>query len=168
MTKTISPALAIVFDLKGIGERLELRTILRALRDSRLILLEGIDANFESRSSAVNGPWVPRKDTRPHPLLEETGALRKAATGKGPGHVTIWQSDGFEFGIDPSVLEARLPGMSDAEAAERDPLGGIRAAASHNFGDPRRNLPAREFITPPDPFIDRAFLLVVDFVEANL
>lgn len=35
-----------------------------------------IDANFSSRG-ALFGRWLPRKDNKPHPILEESGEMRR-------------------------------------------------------------------------------------------
>lgn len=36
-----------------------------------------VDANFGSRGSLFREKWAPRKDNKPHPVLEKTGKMRR-------------------------------------------------------------------------------------------
>ncbi len=52
-----------------------------ALTDCLAIMRQGVQDNFDARADSESVAWPPRKDPRPqHPLLEQTGALRDAAT----------------------------------------------------------------------------------------
>ncbi len=49
-----------------------------------------IDTNFSGRGSLF-GRWVPRKDNKPHPLLEKTGKMRRGFRQNiGPSYVEIY------------------------------------------------------------------------------
>ncbi len=49
-----------------------------------------IDTNFSSRG-ALFGRWVPRKDNKPHPLLEKTSAMRRNfKQNLGPDYIEIF------------------------------------------------------------------------------
>lgn len=49
-----------------------------------------IDTNFSGRGSLF-GRWVPRKDNKPHPLLEKTGKMRSNfKQNLGPYYVEIY------------------------------------------------------------------------------
>ena len=79
---------------------------------------EGISGHFDSRSSPEGAAWKPRVFDAPHPILEETGALRGAATGTGPGHVErIENGNELVWGVD-----------------KEGGGGGIPGAAVHQFG----------------------------------
>lgn len=49
-----------------------------------------IDTNFSQRG-ALFGRWLPRKDNKPHPLLERTGSMRRNFKQKlGPDYIEIF------------------------------------------------------------------------------
>jgi len=49
-----------------------------------------IDTNFSARG-ALFGRWVPRKDNKPHPLLEKTSAMRRNfKQNLGPDYIEIF------------------------------------------------------------------------------
>lgn len=52
-----------------------------------------IEANYSARG-ALFGKWVPRKDGKPHPLLEKTGAMRNSFTSRlGSDYLEIGNFD---------------------------------------------------------------------------
>lgn len=52
-----------------------------------------IEANYSSRG-ALFGKWVPRKDSKPHPLLEKTGAMRNSFSSRlGSDYLEITNFD---------------------------------------------------------------------------
>lgn len=122
-----------------------------ALQQCREIILDSFAENFRD-SASPTASWPPRKDDLPHPLLIKTGALERAATGRGPGHVTVWLRNGFYVGVDTSVG-----------------VGGVPAAAAHNFGAPALNLPQREFLAARQDAEDRCEEILADalFGEAD-
>lgn len=44
-----------------------------------------VDEGFQRRSDPEGGPWAPRKDDLPHPLLELTGKMRGTVSTKIEG-----------------------------------------------------------------------------------
>ena len=73
----------------------------------------GIGRHFDSRSSPDGSAWAPRAYDAPHPLLEETGALRGAATGSGPGHVErIENGNELVWGVDKGGGGGGIPGAA--------------------------------------------------------
>lgn len=51
------------------------------------------DTNFASRGATFGERWAPRKDSKPHPLLEETGKMRASFEQRiGPGYLEISNS----------------------------------------------------------------------------
>lgn len=53
-------------------------------------LMISVDANYGSRGTLFGERWAPRKDHKPHPLLEKTGAMRHNFQQRlGPGYVEI-------------------------------------------------------------------------------
>lgn len=104
--------------------------------------------NFESRSAPDGGPWPPRKprpDDDGHPLLEDTGFLRAAATGQGPGAINDVQARELVVGVDDTVE-----------------LGGIPGAAVHNYG--YGNIPERHFMAAREETLDRCGEIIGDGV----
>lgn len=123
---------ALEIRLANIGNIFEQPDLQNAFQECREVVLEAFDENFETSSSPDAGPWPARQDNEAHPLLIKSGGLRKAATGKGPGHATVWMQDGFQVGVDTAT---QVPGS------------GIVAAARHNYGDSW--MPQREFLAVP-------------------
>lgn len=148
-TRKIDPATEVRTHMGAIRRQFTVAELFPALRKARDICFAGIHENFDTESSSINGPWPPRKDDLPHPILQETGALRKAATGQGPGHITSWENDGFIIGVDTGVN-----------------LGGIPAAQIHNEGGSR--MPQREFITPGRTYLDDAEDVIADWITDKL
>lgn len=130
---------ALELRVKGIGDLFANPDLQIAFQECRAEVLDKFEDNFLTASSPNHGPWPARKNPKlTHPLLIKTGSLMKAATGKGPGHVTIWFEDGFQVGIDIST---------GRYMTFRDPRGfpgGVPAARAHNFGS--GSLPQREFL----------------------
>jgi hypothetical protein len=53
-----------------------------------------------------DGPWAPRKDNLPHPLLRKTGKMHLATTRLGaPGNISIAGERELTFGVDGSVVD---------------------------------------------------------------
>jgi phage gpG-like protein len=118
-------ALAMLETSKSIGNDLT-----KPLLQSAVVMREAVSSNFDYRSGPDGMAWPERKDNKPHPLLEETGALRAAATEDGAGHIERIEGNELQFGVSPS-------GSSE---------GGIPGAGVHNFGYPEKNIPQREFL----------------------
>jgi len=58
-----------------------------------------IEANYGSRGALFGERWAPRKDSKPHPLLEKTGRMRRSfESDLGPDYVAITNSaEQFKF-----------------------------------------------------------------------
>lgn len=52
----------------------------KPLEDSRKIILDRTEQNFNSRGNVFGG-WAPRKIAKPWPLLEQTGKMRRGFYG---------------------------------------------------------------------------------------
>lgn len=92
------------------------------------VLLMAIDDCFLRRQNPSGTPWPGRKDSKPHPLLEESGALRAAATSQAPGHIEEITDHSATVGV------------------EKIELGGLMGALAHQFGYAKGNIPKREFL----------------------
>lgn len=113
---------------------------------------QAIRDNFNSQASPDNVDWPPRKNPGDgHPLLIDTGAMMQAATGGGPGGDSRQFQDTGEH-----VLELSIDGST------------IPYAATHNYGDPRRNMPQREFFGMHEAAIDEAEQVIADFVMTQI
>jgi phage gpG-like protein len=52
-----------------------------------------IQSNYGSRGATFGERWAPRKDSKPHPLLEKTGQMRASFTHRlGPAYLEISNS----------------------------------------------------------------------------
>lgn len=81
--------------------------------------------NFTASATPDNEDWPARKiQGDGHPLLIETGALEQAAVGGGAGTIAWVGNQDVALGVDGQT---------------------VPYAATHNFGDPDRNIPEREF-----------------------
>jgi len=143
---------AAIADARSIAGQLRAMPLGGALRDCVTIVRDSIGENFES-ASAPDGPaWPPRKpnpNDDGHPLLDDTGFLKAAALGVGPGAITDVQAREAAIAIDESV-----------------DLGGIKAAAIHNEG--LGNMPEREFYAPTEEALDECEDVIGEAVLAKL
>jgi len=88
--------------------------------------------NHFMQSQGDDGPWAPRKDNKPHPLLILTGALLEAARDTGnAGNIHYIDEDTIVLGVNGSVVEY---------------------AAFHQYGTSK--MVARPFIWASDEAID--------------
>jgi phage gpG-like protein len=112
-------------ELDDITRRVDKEPVNAALEKCRNLVLCDIADNFAKSMSPNGEAWPPRKiEGDGHPLLIETSALLDAATGNGAGSIDQLEGRMLELGVDGSI---------------------IPYAATHNFGDPGRNIPQREF-----------------------
>ena len=126
-------------ELDEISRRLESASLESVLRDDVLpVIADGFQNNFAAASGPFSS-WPPRKDSKPHPLLNETGALLSATQPGQKGNVTNIGPRDLETGVDKSVRD-----------------GGIPGAAVHNFGYPPRNIPQREYLYASSDTLDLA------------
>ncbi len=124
------------------------------LIEARGKVLESIGGNFASQSEPDGGPWPPRKPNKHddgHPILDDTGALKAAATGVGPGAINEVSARELVVGVDKSVE-----------------LGGIPGVAAHNFGYPPNNLPERHFLSATEATLDECEDVIGDWLEGEI
>ncbi len=111
------------------------------------IIYDGIALNFALSQDAWGNVWAPHapltiKMYGVHPLLILSSAMVTAATNTGaPGNVVEVQDRSFMVGVD-------LP-----------------YAATQQFGDQSKNIPARPFFDPSDETIERLGTLAGDYFE---
>ena len=92
------------------------------------VLTEGFEGNFLRAAGPDGVAWLPRKDTKPHPLLILSGALIEAARDTGnPGNI-------HEVSPDGRTLSAGVRGDV------------VPYADPQQNGRPERNLPARTYL----------------------
>ena len=117
------------------------------------MVYQAIRDNFTSSATPDNEDWPPRKRIGDgHPLLIDTGAMLQAATGAGPG----------------AESEISKDGMGEHELAVSIDAGAIPYAATHQYGDPRRNIPQREFFGMHEVAIDEAETIIADFAAEKI
>lgn len=130
-----------IADARRTNQLVEVGNLTPALAKCSQIVRGDIRENFNRRGAPDGGAWPPRKPwpgDDGHPLLEDTGYLRAAAQGTGPGGFGELAPREVTIGIDMTV-----------------DMGGIAAAAAHNFGNPDTNLPQREFFAATEEGLDR-------------
>lgn len=136
--------------LEQLRKHFEVPMVEPAMTKAVEILQDGFAENFETQSSP-SGPWAPRKDSKPHPLLNESGALANAASGSGPGAIAKSNDYLARVGVDKSVVD-----------------GGIPGAAVHNFGYPPKNIPQREWCVVSEERIDDIEEEIIANLEAGM
>jgi len=135
-------------ELARIAERLASGPYSPGLEKIKPIALQSIRDNFTSSATPDNSDWPPRKHIGDgHPLLIDTGSMLQAATGGGVGAIGEIGSMEMVLGVDGSA---------------------IPYAATHNYGSPNRNIPAREFEGMKEDRIDEAAEVLADFVLTDL
>ena len=62
-------------------------------------MLKSVESNFDSRGKLFGAKWEPRKDKKPWPLLQKTGAMRAGFKDNyGEGYVEIYNvADYFKY-----------------------------------------------------------------------
>ena len=66
------------------------------LRNIGKELLRSVDSNFSSRGALFGARWAPRKDNKPHPILEDSGAMRRGFKDNlGEGYVEIYNIEDY-------------------------------------------------------------------------
>ena len=146
----MTPDEAIQF-VREIPRNLGAVDLTRPLGDCREVVRSSIRENFANQSAPDGSAWQPRKpnpDDDGHPLLDDTGFLKAAALGLGPGGFDDLSSKEMSIGIDKSV-----------------DLGGIPGAQAHDRGNPSTNLPQREFFSPNSEALDHCGEVLADFIE---
>ena len=149
----MTPAEAIA-DVRSIPVTLATVNLTAPLMKCREIVRREIAENFASQSAPGGVPWLPRKprpDDDGHPLLDDTGFLKAAALGLGPGGFDDVQDREMVIGIDKGVR-----------------LGGIPAAQAHDRGNPDTNLPQRHFYASGEEGLAECGEVIGDAVYAEL
>ena len=121
-------------------EQLESASLEGPLRATLPIWHQGIEENFMRAQGPDGAPWLPRKDTKPHPLLILTGALLMAVRDNGlAGHIQMVGWRRLMTGIDGDV---------------------VPYAAVHEFG--YKNIPARPYMYATPAVQDAALQVFAD------
>lgn len=129
-------------ELDDITRRIDKEPASGALERCRNLVLCDIADNFDKGMSADGAAWPPRQVAGDgHPLLIETRALVDAATGNGAGSINEIDGRELQLGVDGSI---------------------IPYAATHNFGDPARNIPQRKFASAQDVTLKECAELIAD------
>lgn len=118
------------------------------LKTCREIVRGDIKGNFDGTSAPDGGAWPPRKPRKGddgHPLLNDTGFLKAAALGLGPGGFEELSGREMSIGIDTDV-----------------DLGGIPGANAHDHGYPPNNLPERHFFAATEAGLDECAEVIGD------
>jgi phage gpG-like protein len=69
--------------LDGAAERLENASLRDAMEQCLAAIHDGIEATFAAKVDSAGAAWPPRKDNLPHPLLDKTGKMKRAAITGG-------------------------------------------------------------------------------------
>lgn len=143
-----------IADVLSIPAKLAAVDLTAPLTQCRDAVREDISQNFAEQRGPDGSPWAPRKPNPHddgHPLLDDTGFLKAAALGVGPGGFDEISSREMTIGIDKSV-----------------DLGGIPGAQAHDRGNPESNLPQRHFYAPRSEGLDRCENIIADHVAEVL
>ncbi len=119
------------------------------LAECRDAIRAGIKENFERKATSDGASWPPRKKPGDgHPLLDESGALKAAATSDAIGSIAELGNNTVTVGV-----EAAGP-------------GGLPGARRHQYGDDPPGIRQREFIGISDAVVERCGELAAQqFVE---
>lgn len=98
------------------------------LREFVPMIQQDVQQNFDTGATADHSPWPAHAESTvrrygEHPLLVLSGALERAATEAGANHVEDVTDLGLTYGVR-----------------------GLIYAATHQYGDPDRNIPEREYM----------------------
>lgn len=105
-----------------------------------------IEKNFALERTPGDAGWPPRKDDKPHPLLDETGKMYRAATKEeAEGNITEIGSQGLIIGIDGEVVDY---------------------AVFHMTGTSR--MPSRRFFGASETARDNAAEILADHAEKEI
>ena len=115
-------------DLDAVGDALESGSFQEILRGPiRGVVLAAVGENFASSRGPDGEAWPARQKIGDgHPLLIESGALMGGATGQGAGHTT--EADDRELTVAVELVHA----------------------ATHEYGRPGANIPARPYMGVAD------------------
>lgn len=127
----------------ALAQALDQGSFARALKDNHDLVHKSVGVNFTATAAPDGSKWPPRKKIGDgHPLLIDTGTLFQAATSDfGAGAVNEVGDRDAATGIDPEE---------------------VPYAATHNYGDPVRNMPQREFEDVDDTTLDRMAERIAD------
>lgn len=143
-----------IADVRRIPVVLATANVAPALEKCKEVVRRDIAENFAAAAAPDGSSWPPRKprkDDDGHPLLNDTGFLKAAALGLGPGGFDDVQGREVVIGIDKAV-----------------DLGGIPGAQAHDRGEPSRNLPQRHFYAAQEDGLAECGEIIGDAVYAEL
>ena len=127
--------------LVKVGAALDTLDVSEALEECKPHVAMGIAENFDTQSDPEGIPWPPRRDNKPHPLLQETGKMRAAATG-GPGAIEEVAADSLTMGVSLQAV----------------PYAGFQ-------NDGTRNIPAREYMGVGEATEAECERIIGDYVQ---
>jgi len=97
-----------------------------AIQEGHDMIASGFGDNFDAARNADGSSWPERVDDKPHPLLQLSLDMRRAATNQGPGHYFEQTGSGgatYEIGIDDDVIPyARFHVLGTRIHPVRDPI----------------------------------------------
>ena len=106
-----------------------------SMAECESILAAGFAGNFAARQDSGGVPWPARRDSKPHPLLQLTGALL-ASTQR--------------------VSEATHRALTFTA------LGSRPYEKVHQYGYPPKNIPAREYLYATEVVVDQAATAIAE------
>lgn len=111
------------------------------------LILEGATKeNFDNEAAPDGTPWEPlkhprRRSTGQDKILQDTGLLKASLSAQGQYHIQRHDGRAFEWGTN------------------------LDYAATHQFGDPDRNIPARPFVGLNDEVLAEIEELLIDEIQ---
>lgn len=137
-----------IADCRGLRSLLASGTLAAPLKRCKEIVRASIKGNFDSQSAPDGSAWPARKPNPlddGHPILDDTGFLKAAALGLGPGGFEDVGRREMEIGIDTTVDQ-----------------GGIAAANAHDHGFAARGLPERHFFAATEAALEECGEVIGD------
>jgi hypothetical protein len=147
----MTPAQAIA-DARSLAKILRGASLAAPLKKCKEIVRGSIKGNFDSATAPDGGAWPKRKPwpgDDGHPLLDDTGFLKAAALGLGPGGFDEIEQRSMSIGIDTSVDQ-----------------GGIPFADVHDHGIGR--MPERHFFAATELALDECGEVIGDGMHEKL
>ena len=146
----VQDAYAFADDMEAMADAMA-KLVPEALKKCEPKIIENIIENFSQQSTPDGIAWPERKKIGDgHPLFVETqtegsGSLFGAATGQAGGHVSRVEGNTLLVGVDKS-----------------GGIGGIPGAGVHNYGNPEKNIPQREFLAISEATEDECAELILE------
>jgi len=145
MASTLTPT-QFAAELKSIGTVASRPKLRDALAECENAIMAGVAKNFLMEQAAGGERWPARKDPVPrHPLLNLTGTLLDSATSENASyHVRRISDTTLETGTN------------------------LVYAATHQYGDPGRNIAQREFLDVPEGVLEECGEIIAEAMLAQM